>query len=142
MTKIKNIFNDGSKSGAKVGMVSIAGGNVFAETIVAAPTARLILVSDINQADFFNVAQTSAATDEVDLPDAAEVGTQITLYTVSAFELRTETETYTINNVASTGYTSTAGDKFVCTKTTATNWEVLKTTILGAAVTVVAGVAA
>ena len=140
MTKIKNIFNDGEKFGTRVGKLNV-NGNVYPSTISAAPTAASLTRADLNQYDYFKIAQTSASTDEFDLPDAAEVGEVITLFAVSAFELRTETDSNDINNVTNTGYTSTAGDVFTCFKVSSTDFIVTKLTILGAAVTVVAGVA-
>ena len=142
MTKIINTLNNGNKNGAKVGAVNVNSFNVAPDTIVAAPVAATIPLSDLNLYDYFKVAQTTAGTDEFDLPSAAAVGQVITLYAVSAFELRTETETDDINDVASLGYAVIAGDLMTCTKVTATAWTVTKLTILGAAVTVVAGIAA
>ena len=141
MAKIWTIFNNGGKSNAKSGVAKINSFNVCPDTITAAPTAATITQAQLNLYDYFKVAQTSAATDEFDLPDVAEVGDVITLYAVSAFELRTQTDADKINNVTATGYTTTAGDVLTCTKVATDNWMVTKLTILGAATTVVAGVA-
>jgi hypothetical protein len=141
MTKIINVLNNGNKDGALTGVVEV-GFNVCPDNITAAPTPATLTRSQLNKYNYFKVAQTSASTDEFDLPDAAAIGEKITLYAVSAFELRTETDSNDINNVTNTGYTTTAGDVLTCWKVNATDWMVTKLTILGAAVTVVAGVAA
>jgi hypothetical protein len=142
MTQIINVLNNGSKAGTKTGVVQVNGFNVSPNTITAAPTPATLSQAELNQYDYWNITQTSAATDEFDLPDAAAIGQVLTFRATTAFELRTETDSNDINNVTNTGYTATAGDVFTAYKVTATDWIVTKVTILGAAATVVAGVAA
>jgi len=140
MAKIKLVQNDGGKKEAKVGAVKVNSFNVSPDTVVAAPVAVTLSKGDLNLYDYFNVDQTSADTDEFDLPSAADIGDVITLYSVDVFELRTELDADKINNVASKGYTTVVGDVLTCTKVASDNWMVTSLTILGAAVTVVATV--
>ena len=141
MAKIFNLFNNGGKANAKTGEVNVNSFNVSPDTVTAAPVAATLTRGDINVYDYFKVAQTSAATDEFDLPTAANIGEVITIYAVSAFELRTELDADKINNVTAKGYATTAGDLLTCTKVASDNWMVTKLTILGAAVTIVAAIA-
>ena len=141
MTQFISTFNDGNKDKTLTGLVQI-GFNVCPTTIEADATPATLTQAQLNKYNYFKIAQDDAATDEFDLPDAAAIGQKITLFAVSAFELRTETDSNDINNVTNTGYTTTAGDVLTCFKVSATDWIVTKLTILGAAVTVVAGEAA
>lgn len=116
MAKIWTIFNNGGKAKAKTGVVKVNSFNVCPDTIVAAPTPATLTAEQLAKYDYFLVDQTSAATDEFDLPDAAEVGDVITLYAVSAFEVRTETDAAEINGVGSFGFTTVAKSTYTCTK--------------------------
>lgn len=140
MTKIRNLFNNGKRFGAKLGSVNVNSFNVCPDTITAAVIPATLTRAQMNQYDYFNIGS-GGATNEFDLPDAAEIGEVLTLRATAAFELRTETDGNDINNVPDTGYATTAGDVLTCFKVTSTDWIVKKVTILGAAVTVVAGVA-
>lgn len=140
MTKIINVLNNGHKDGAKVGEVQINSFNVAPDTITADASPATIATSDLNLYDYWNVTQDDADTDEFDLPDGAAVGQVITLYCVDVFELRTETDTSKINNVASKGYKTALGDLLTCTKVSSTEWVVSSLTKLGAAVTITAGI--
>ena len=134
MPKIINVLNNGSKKGAKVGVVNVNSSNVCPTTIVAAPTPALMVVDDFNLYDYFVVDQTSADTDEIDLPDATPTGTQFTIYCADVVELRTETDSIEINGVASKGYTTVALDLIYVTKT-ALGWNMWKILEVDGAVT-------
>jgi len=141
MTKIRNIFNNGERFGAKTGVVQI-GYNVSPDTITADASPATVTRALMNQYNYFKVTRDTADTDEFDLPTAAAIGETITLYCVTGFELRTELDADKINNVPSKGLTTVTGDLVTCTKVASDNWMVTSLTILGAAVTLVAGVAA
>jgi hypothetical protein len=139
MAKIYTFSNQGGS--AKIGNVYVNALNVAPDTIVAAPTPATINPNLIRDYDFFYVDQTSADTDEIDLPTAAPIGTVIHFYCLDVVEIRTELDTDKINNVASKGYTTTAGDLITCIKVLSDNWVMNKVTILGADTTVVAATA-
>ena len=141
MTKIRNIFNNGKRFGAKLGEVQV-GHNVSPDTITADASPATVTVALMNQYNYFKVTRDTADTDEFDLPTDAEIGYSRTLYCVTGFEIRTELDADKINNVASKGYTFTTGDVVTCTKVASDNWQVTKVTVLAAVVTIVAGVAA
>jgi len=135
-------LNNGNKFGAKVGVVNVNAFNVSPNTITADATPATIPTGELNLYDYWRVTQDDASTDEFDLPDAAAIGQVLTIFCVTAFELRTETDSNDINNVSVKGYTTTAGDVLTCFKVSSTDWLVTSVTILGAAVTVTAGVSA
>jgi hypothetical protein len=141
MTKIRNIFNNGKRFGAKLGVVNV-GHNICPDTITADATPAVLTVAQMNQYNYFNVTRDTADTDEFDLPDAAEVGYSMTLNCVTGFEIRTETDSDLINAVTNTGYTTTTNDIVYCTKVAATKWVMWKLAAADGAVTsIVPGVA-
>jgi hypothetical protein len=96
--------------------------NVYPSTIVAtASTGTNLLRSYLDNYEWFNVAQTSAGTDFITLPDAP-VGTVIKLYAVSACKVQGQGSD-TINGVApSTDITLAAASVSTLTKVTSTAW--------------------
>jgi hypothetical protein len=99
MSKIINLFNSGKKS-VKTGVVKVNSRNVYPTTIVATASGTSLGIELFDGYEFFNVAQTSASTDFVRLPDA-EVGTVIELFAVSACKVDAS-GSQTINGVANT----------------------------------------
>jgi len=128
MTVVKAIFNAGGKKTAKTGLVNIKSSNVKPTNIVAGAsgTGTLLDVEDFKLYDFFNVEQSSGATDEVMLPDDAPIGTRFTLYITEVVIIQSETDANEINGVASKGYTCIALDLIECIKVTATGWVIWK----------------
>lgn len=129
MTKIRNIFNNGKRFGAKVGIVNVNGYNVCPDVITADASPATITRAQLNQYDFFKVQQDTANTDEFDLPDHAEVGESFTIYALDAFEVRTETDAAEINGATADGFTTVAKSMYICTKvppsSTADEWRVV-----------------
>lgn len=142
MAKIINVLNNGNKNGALVGEVMVNSFNVSPNQITADATPATIPDAELNLYDYWNVTRDTADTDEFDLPTAAAIGQVITIYCVTGFELRTELDADKINNVTVKGYKTVTGDVLTCTKVASDNWMVSSLTILGAAVTITAGVAA
>ena len=116
MTKITNNFNDGSKAGAKLGVVNVNSYNVCPDIITADASPATITRAQLNQYDFFQVQQDTANTDEFDLPDHAEVGESFVIYALDAFEVRTETDAAEINGATADGFTTVAKSMYICTK--------------------------
>ena len=125
MTVIKAIYNAGGQKLAKTGLVNLHSYNICPTTQVAASTPLVLSVDDFKLYDYFVVDQTSADTDEIDLPDATPTGTRFTIYCADVVELRTQTDTIEINGVASKGYTTVALDLIHVTKT-ALGWNMWK----------------
>jgi hypothetical protein len=121
MSQIINLFDGGRKS-RKKGVVNVNSRNVYPTTIVATATTGTNLgLQLIDGYERFNVAQTSAATDFITLPDAP-VGTLIEFYAVSACKVQGQGSD-TINNVApSTDITLAAASLSILRKTTTTAW--------------------
>jgi hypothetical protein len=96
--------------------------NVFPSTVVAtATTGTNLSRALIDNYEWFNVAQTSAGTDFITLPDCP-IGTVINLYAVSACKVQGQGSD-TINNVApTTDITLAASSVSLLRKTTATAW--------------------
>ena len=96
--------------------------NVYPSTIVAtATTGTNLPKTHLDNYEWFNVAQTSAATDFITLPDAA-IGAVVVLYAVSACKVQGQASD-TINNVApTTDITLAAGSVSYLRRTTATAW--------------------
>jgi len=132
MAKIVNLFNGGKKT-IKTGVVRVNSRNVYPTTLVALPTTGLSLgLGLLDSYDFFNVAQTSASTDFIVLPNA-EVGTSIDLYAISACKVKGQGSD-TINGVApSTAITLAASSRSILTRTTATTWILSQAAASGAA---------
>jgi len=134
MTQVISTLNNGSRNGTLTGLVQM-GWNVCPDEITAAPTAATITQAQLNKYNYFTIGNTSANTDEFDLPDLAAIGDTIALYTVDACEIRTTTEADLINAVGSQGLTSTAGDLFFATKIAAASWYIWKYLAADGAVT-------
>jgi len=96
--------------------------NVYPSTIVAtASTGTNLSKSLLDNYEWFNVAQTSAGTDFITLPDAP-IGTVIVFYAISACKVQGQGSD-TINGVApSTDITMAAGSRSTLVKNTATAW--------------------
>jgi hypothetical protein len=105
--------------------------NVYPSTIVAtASTGTNLLRSYLDNYEWFNVAQTSAGTDFITLPDAP-VGTVIKLYAVSACKVQGQGSD-TINGVApSTDITLAAASVSTLTKVTSTAWVLVQQSSAG-----------
>ncbi|HEY0751935.1 MAG TPA: hypothetical protein VGD26_12315 [Chitinophagaceae bacterium] len=106
--------------------------NVYPSTIVAtASTGTTMSRNLIDNYEWFNVAQTSAATDFITLPDCP-VGTVIKMYAVSACKVQGQGSD-TINGVAPTTDITLAADSVsTLTKTSATAWVLLQQSSAGA----------
>jgi len=147
MTKIRNIFNNGQRFGAKTGVVKIGSYNVCPDTITtdAAGSAATLTRAQMNQYDYFKVARTNGATDQFHLPDAAEVGESFALYSILPFEVHCEVTTGEINGTGSLGFDTLAKALYICTKTvdhaTVDEWSVLQITEGGATTAVTVDVA-
>lgn len=137
MTQIKVYGSDGE--GSKSGLVAVGGSvDVYGSNLVAAPTPFVITADLAKRFGFFNVENTSANTDEIDLGDDIPIGTLVHIMATEAFELRTQTDTVVMNNIASKGWTiPAAGDILHCLKTGATNWQITEETKAGLDVQVV-----
>jgi hypothetical protein len=96
--------------------------NVYPSTIVATATTGTDLErKHLDNYEWFNVAQTSAATDFITLPDAP-VGAVVVLYAVSACKVQGQGSD-TINGVApTTDITLAAGSVSYLRKVSATAW--------------------
>ena len=140
MTKIRNIFNNGQRFGAKTGVVKVNSFNVCPDTVLAAATAVTLTRAQMNQYDYFTITS-GGATNEFDLPDAAEIGEVLTLYAAAAYELRTETDGNDINNDPDVGYAVSLGETIRAYKVNTTDWLVTSLSSAGAAVTVNATIA-
>lgn len=122
MSKIINLFNSGKKS-VKTGVVNINARNVYPTTIVATPTTGTTMGLELLDGyDAFTIAQTSAGTDFITLPNAP-VGTNIELYAVSACKVQ-GANSDTINGVApTTDISIAAGAIAVLRRNTETTWK-------------------
>lgn len=137
MTQIKIYGSDGE--GSKSGLVAVGGSaDLYGSEIVAAPTPFVITADLCKRFGYFQVGNTSGNTDEIDLGDDIPIGTMIHLFATDVFELRTETDTVVMNNIASKGWTVPAADDILhCFKTHATNWQITEETKAGLDVQVV-----
>lgn len=107
--------------------------NVSPNTIVATPTTGTLLpLSTLNTFDMFAVAQTSAATDLIILPDAP-IGTEIVFRSISAVKIKAAASSGigTNGGTDAQGITTVAGDIHVFFRASATNWIVSKTVAAG-----------
>ena len=142
MAQIISDKNNGSRNGTLMGLVQV-GWNVCPDEVTAAPTAATLTQAQINKWNYFTIGNTSGATDEFDLPALANVGQSFAFFCEDTCEIRTTTETDTINAVASKGFTPLAGDLVLAVKVTATGWFLHKILASDGAVTsIVPGVAA
>lgn len=105
--------------------------NVYPHTVVAtATTGTNLSKALLDNYEWFNVAQTSAGTDFITLPDAP-IGTTIKLYAVSACKVQGQGSD-TINGVApSTDISLAAGSISTLTKTTASAWVLMQQSSAG-----------
>ena len=134
MTQIISVKNNGSRDGTLTGLVQI-GNNVCPDTITADAVAVTLSQAQLNKYNYYTISRDDANTDEFDLPDLAEIGTQISFITPAIVEIRTTTEAHEINGVASKGITTTAGDLFTAIKISATEWYIWKQLAADGAVT-------
>jgi len=112
MTKIRNIFNNGSKYGGKTGIVRVDGGNLLkGGNVLAVATTGTVIRNDnhLNRADYFQCNQTSAGTDLLLLPDNGAAWGTGTAYVVN--EKVVEEEVTYLCVVAHTANASFAVDK-------------------------------
>lgn len=136
MATIETRYNNGK--GLKVGETKVNSFNVKPEQVTAvASPGTLITLSDVKLYEWFAVAQDSAATDIVLLPDGADVGTVIVINAVDVFVVTVEDATETINTVVDGDVTTVAGDVLTFTKVNDTSWVATKVSSAGAATTVV-----
>lgn len=96
--------------------------NVYPSTLVATATTGTTMAKTLlDNYEWFNVAQTSAATDFLTLPDAP-IGSVVVLYAISACKVQGGASD-TINGVApTTDITLAAGSVSYLRRTTATAW--------------------
>lgn len=147
MTKIKNIFNNGKRFGAKLGVVNVGSRNVCPDTLLAdaAGSAVVPTRAQMNQYDYFKVDDVNGSTDQFHLPDAAEVGESFILYAITPFEVHCEVTTGKINGTASFGFDTVAASLYQCTKTvdhaTIDEWSVLAVAEDGSVTTLTVNVA-
>lgn len=124
MAKIVNLFNGGKKT-IKTGIVRVNSRNVYPTNLVALASTGLSLGLGLPDSyDFFNVAQTSASTDLLILPNS-EIGTLLELYAVSSFTVKAGANGsgLTINGAADTASILVpTGSIITLTKITSTNW--------------------
>ncbi len=131
MAIISNVRNDGN-SAVTTGPKKVNSLNVAPYTIiaVASPNGRVLTAVDIANYDWFNAAQTSAATDQIILSEAVDskgnpqlpIGTIIDFYCVSSCKVLGQ-GTNTINGGTNVqGITMAAGSSYEFLKTTATTW--------------------
>lgn len=124
MAKIYNILSDVSDPNIASGVVNVNSGNVYPSTITAvASTGTAIPINYLSNYDHFRIAQTSASTDFVTIPDAA-IGTEMVFYGISACSIKTVASSgIGINGQADTGSISvSAGELIRLTRVTSTNW--------------------
>lgn len=124
MAKIYNVLGDSTDPNIVSGLVNVNSGNVYPSTITAvASTGTAIPISYLSNYDHFRIAQTSASTDFVTIPDGA-IGTQMTFYGISACSIKTVASSgIGINGQADTGsILVSAGELVRLTRVTSTNW--------------------
>jgi hypothetical protein len=121
MAEIVNLYNGGKKT-RKTGVVKINSRNVYPSTITATASPGTNLGIDlIGSYEHFRVAQTSAGTDFITLPDAP-IGTVIELFAISACKVQGQGSD-TINGVApSTDITLAANSLSILRKTGTATW--------------------
>lgn len=121
MAKIVNLFNGGKRS-RKTGVVNINSKNVYPTQLTAtAATATTLSLDLLDAYEFFNCAQTSAATDKLAIPSGADVGTQIIIKSVGTSFGVIRSGSDTINGV-STIVTLAANATAVLLKVSSTAW--------------------
>ncbi len=97
---INRDYNFGNSQTA-YGPKKILSQEVSPTTITATPAGAEFSVSLLNDYNFFNTAQTGAATDSIVLPDAIPVGAQFFFQAASAHGIQCPTgSSVTLNNVA------------------------------------------
>jgi len=130
MAKIYNLRNNGDGS-VLFGLRQVNSYNVFPTTVTATAAGTTISYNSFNNYDWFNVAQTGAATDSVFLPvalgpsapgiAAAPVGAEFHVFAISSFAIKIiPASGVLINGVAVV--TCTAGSHGVLTRTGALTW--------------------
>jgi hypothetical protein len=105
---------------ARTGLVNVNSLNVAPNTVIATVAGAVLPNYLLRDNDFFNVDQTGAATDLLDLPSAAAVGTIIHLYALQAIEVGAE-GTDTINTVDG-DFALVAGSLARCYKVADATW--------------------
>jgi len=130
MAKIYNVRSGGDGS-VTFGMKQVNSYNVFPTTVVATAGGTTISYNNFQNYDWFNVAQTSAATDSIFLPvattavfpniAAAPIGAEFHVYAISSFAIKIIPASGVLINGVSV-VTCTAGSHGVLTRTSATTW--------------------
>lgn len=121
MAKIVNLFNGGKKS-RKTGVVNVNSNNVYPVQLTAtAGTATTLSLDLLDAYEFFNCAQTSAATDKIAIPAGADIGTEIVIKSVTTSFGVIKSGSETINGVA-TIVTLAANATAVMKKVSSTAW--------------------
>lgn len=130
--KIKRTTNLG-KPKVEYKELEVSGRNVSPTTILGIPAPGTVFpVADLDNYDTFLVNQTSADTDEIQLPLGQPVGTVLTLYPQGIVRI-TGIGTEGINGgAATTEIPTVAGSKVVLEKVSATNWIATQYTSAGA----------
>lgn len=123
--------NGGKPSIAAGSLKRVNSFNVYHSTITATAGAGTTIDRNlIDNYEFINAAQTSLATDRINLPSGAPVGTVLKIYAISACGLF-GSDSETINGVA-TIVTLAAGSISTVTKTTSGAWVLLQQAASGA----------
>jgi len=114
--------------------------NTYTSAVTAIATTGLTITPAMAaDNDLFFVSNTSAVTDIIKLSDDFPVGTFIHLFATERFNLRTETASDKINEVASKGWAVPAVDDILhCLKTHTDAWIVTEETKAGLDVAVIA----
>jgi hypothetical protein len=116
-------------------LVKTKSGNIYPSTIVAVASPGTPLpIQYLSDYDWFNVAQTGAATNQIILPSAAPIGTVIKLFAVSAVAVKGGIATSGIGINAGADTTAialAAGSVGEFQRVSATNWTCLQTVSAG-----------
>lgn len=124
----------GGQPSITLGIKSAGSWNVAPSNLVATSAGTQMTISDIDNYEFFNAAQTSAATDLILLPTAAPVGTVINFFCVSACKVKAVAGT----GIGTNGGTDAQGITLVANglarfqRVSASNWIVTAFTSAGA----------
>lgn len=122
--KIKRNSNEGNPKRLYKDL-EVSGRNVYGTVLVGIPAPGLVFpVEQLENFDTFNVDQTSANTDEIQLPIGQPIGTVITLYADGIVRITgVSGEGEGINGGTDVQEIPTvAGAKYVLEKVSATNW--------------------
>jgi len=131
MAKVINLYDSGNRNIRK-GIVKVNSRNVYPSTITAtASTGTNLSITLLDSYEHFRVAQTSAGTDFITLPDAP-IGTVLELFATSACKVQGQGSD-TINGVApSTDITLAANSLSILRKTGTATWILTQYSAAGA----------